>query len=173
MDSRPRQQRGATVRQAPVQQPVQPQTYAVDQGYAPKQRRSTDWNKIVAVVVGLLAVIGVLVWLKLSQPAAIVPRSDRYQAVFLDTGQVFFGKLKNTEGAYLKLEKAYSTKKTELPADATDEQKAAAEQNVSLAKVGVEVYGPENEMAIRAEQVLFWQDLASESKVAKAIDNDN
>ena len=43
--------------------------------------------------------------------------------------------------------------------------------NVSLAKVGSEVYGPENTVQVRAEQVLFWQDLKSDSKVAKAIED--
>jgi hypothetical protein len=99
------------------------------------------------------------------------PAGDRYQAVFLDNGQVFFGKLKNTDGTYLILENAYYTKKAEVPEDATEEQKAAIEANVSLAKVGKEVYGPESTLSIRAEQVLFWQNLTSDSKVSSAIKN--
>lgn len=98
------------------------------------------------------------------------PAPDRYQAVFLDNGQVFFGKLKNTRGAYLKLENAYYSKSQELPENATAEQKVATANNVSLIKVGDEVYGPENSLNIRAEQVLFWQNLTTDSKVAKAID---
>ena len=120
---------------------------------------------VVAVVIA-----GLLLWSKAAP--GITPRTDRYQAVFLDNGQVFFGKLQNTNGTYLKLENAYYTKKQDIPADATPEQKAAVENNVSLVKVGDEVYGPEGEMAIRSEQVLFWQDLATESKVAKAIEAD-
>jgi hypothetical protein len=42
---------------------------------------------------------------------------------------------------------------------------------VSDVKVGDEVYGPEGNMNIRADQVLFWQDLKADSKVAKAIDS--
>lgn len=102
-----------------------------------------------------------------------MPRSDRYQAVFLDNGQVFFGKLKNVHGKYLRLEDAYYTKKQDLPANATAEQKAAVDANVSLVKVGDEVYGPENIIQIRAEQVLFWQNLTQDSKVSKAIDSTN
>jgi flagellar basal body-associated protein FliL len=123
---------------------------------------------IVAIVVVLVIVIGALVALSMLRGER--PASDRYQAVFLDNGQVFFGKLKNTDGKYLRLEKAFYTKKQDLPADATAEQKAATANNVSLIKVGDEVYGPESNINIRAEQVLFWQDLRSDSKVAKAID---
>ena len=85
--------------------------------------------------------------------------------------QVFFGKLKNTHGDYLTLEGAYYTRKQDVPEDATEEQKAAVSNNVSLARVGDEVYGPESTIRIKAEQVLFWQDLKSDSKVAKAIDD--
>lgn len=99
------------------------------------------------------------------------PAGDKYQAVFLDNGQVFFGKLKNTSGTYLTLEKAYYTQKQDLPDGASAEQKAATSNNVSLVKVGDEVYGPEGVMRIRSEQVLFWQNLRNDSKVAKAIDS--
>ncbi len=99
------------------------------------------------------------------------PADDRYQAVFLDNGQVFFGKLKNTGGRYLTLEKAFYTQKADIPDTATPEQQTATDNNVKLIKVGDEVYGPENVMQIRSEQVLFWQDLKSDSKVAKAIDS--
>lgn len=99
--------------------------------------------------------------------------TDRYQAVFLDNGQVFFGKLKNTSGEYMVLENAYYTKKQDVPESATDEQKQAVENNVSLAKVGSEVYGPETSMSIRSEQVLFWQNLSEDSKVSNAIKNNN
>lgn len=151
--------------------PVRPQQarqqMPAEQYRQPKKRNW--WPIVVAAVVVLLAV-GLVAW-KFMGVGATQPRGDRYQAVFLDNGQVFFGKLKNTSGQYLRLEGAYYSKTQDVPADATEEQKAAVANNVSLAKVGNEVYGPESTVQIRAEQVLFWQDLKTDSKVAKAIDS--
>lgn len=146
---------------AQYQQPVRPQVIP------PKKRNI--WPIVAAVVVALV-VAGHIAWQFMGAGAAR-PSNDRYQAVFLDNGQVFFGKLKNTSGQYLRLEGAYYSKKQDIPVDATEEQKAAVNNNVSLAKVGNEVYGPESTVQIRSEQVLFWQDLKSDSKVSKAIDD--
>ncbi len=125
----------------------------------------------LAVAIALL-IVGLMICMYLWKGAGMKePASDRYQAVFMNNGQVFFGKLKNVNGTYLKLERAFYTKKQDVPATATDEQKKAIENNISLVKVGDEVYGPENIMMIRSDQVLFWQDLKGDSKVAKAIDD--
>ena len=131
----------------------------------PAKTRKGGWL-VLAVLVVLL--VGAFAWTNLAGPR---PNGGRYQALFLNNGQVFFGKLKNVNGKYLTLDNAYYSKSQELPANATAEQKAATSSNVSLVKVGQEVYGPENKMQIRADQVLFWQDLKSDSKVAKAIDS--
>lgn len=117
-----------------------------------------------AILLVLLSAALVLMYL-----AGDKPKADRYQVVVLSTGQIYFGKLKNTTGSYLRLEDVYYTKAEELPANATKEQKEAVSNNSTLVKMGSEVYGPESVLKIRAEQVMFWQDLAADSKVAKAI----
>lgn len=160
-------QRSAAPEPVASEQP-QHRTWTPSVTEAPRRKK---WPAFVAIVAIAIVAI-VLFWFMFGRGGAtLTPAGNRYQAVFLDNGQVFFGKLKNTEGTYLVLEKAYYTKKAEVPADATAEQKAAIENNVSLAKVGGEVYGPESTMSIRAEQVLFWQNLTADSKVAKAIQN--
>jgi hypothetical protein len=162
----PRTTPGRAVR--PQQTPQQvTNTPTGQQNYRAPRRK--NWGLIGAVLLVALLVLGALAWHKLN-PAS-TPRGDRYQAVFLNNGQVFFGKLKSTSGPYLRLEGAYYSKKQDVPADATEEQKAAVANNVSLAKVGNEVYGPESTVQIRSEQVLFWQDLKTDSKVTKAIDS--
>lgn len=139
----------------------------------PQQPSRKKLPLIIVVVVAAIVLALAGWWLTSSKSGGLVPATDRYQAVFLDNGQVFFGKLKNTKGEYLVLEGAYYTKKADVPEDATDEQKAAIEANVSLSKVGNEVYGPDTTMSIRSEQVLFWQNLKSDSKVGKAIESAN
>lgn len=157
-----------TEHQQRSQAPVSNQASLAGNAARMKRQNSRKWLTIGLVVAAVVIAAGILAALNL---AGDKPASDRYQAVFLDNQQVFFGKLKNTNGDYLTLEKAYYTKAQDLPADATPEQKAATSNNVSLIKVGDEVYGPENTMRIKAEQVLFWQDLRADSKVAKAIDS--
>lgn len=46
---------------------------------------------------------------------------------------------------------------------------AAADQNLSLAKLGKELHGPEDVMYIAKDQVLFWENLKNDSQVVKAI----
>lgn len=108
-----------------------------------------------------LVAAGILLW----QFAVGQPDRSRYQAVFLDNGQVFFGKLGNVNGTYLTLQEVYYTQNPS--ADATRQK--VANGDVSLIKAGDEVYGPEDAMMIRAEQVLFWQNLKPDSKVSQAI----
>ncbi len=160
--ARPGVLRGQTVRPGPVP-PVMPSHVPASRG---KRTRKVWWGVGLALLL-VVVILGMMMWRGMGTK---MPASDRYQAVFMNNGQVFFGKLKNVQGPYMSLEKAYYTKKQDLPADATDEQKAAVANNVSLVKVGDEVYGPENSMMIRSDQVLFWQDLRGDSKVAKAID---
>jgi hypothetical protein len=132
-----------------------------------KNQRLRLIKPMVATVV-VIALLGVFfAW---NYFTGVQPAGDRYQIVFLDNGQAFFGKLKNTTGTYLRLEQAYQTSAPTLPADATEEEKKAVSSNVSLLKVGDLVYGPENTMMIRAEQVVFWQDLSEDSKVTRAIE---
>ena len=165
--SQGRPQRSAPQRQQ--QTPQQTQTAAPAANHAQRPRKK-GWLVPAIVAVIVLLIVGAVAW-HLVQGKGGAPRGDRYQAVFLDNGQVFFGKLKNTHGDYLTLEGAYYTRKQDVPDDATEEQKAAVNNNVSLARVGDEVYGPESTIRIKAEQVLFWQDLKADSKVAKAIDD--
>lgn len=131
----------------------------------PEKRPSALVVMIIGALVVLLLIAGFLWW----GSRGPSPTAGQYQAVVLTNGQVYFGTLTNTNGTYLHLENAYYTKKQDVPASATDAQKKAVDANVSLVKVGSELYGPANSLNIKSEQVLFWQDLRPDSKVATAI----
>lgn len=172
----PRNQQGRhNARPARPQQPqpvqaFEPQPQPYEQPYSGPPKTKRKWV-LPAVVAAVLLLGGLTAWKFLG--GTTQPRNDRYQAVFLDDDKVFFGKLKNTGGTYLRLEQAYSTRQTDLPADATEEQKRATANNISLVKVGDLVYGPENVIMLRADKVKFWQDLKTDSKVTKAIEDSN
>ncbi len=125
-------------------------------------------NRMLYGIASLL-IIGVFVLSLVLWPKSNEANPDRIQVVVLSSGQTYFGKLKNTEGTFLTLENVYYSKADELPADATEEQRAATASNSTLVKMGSEVYGPENTLKLRADQVIFWQNLREDSKVAKAI----
>lgn len=120
-----------------------------------------------AITLALL-VVGFALWQMILNPAQAI-MTDRYQAVFLDDGKVFFGKLQNTHGVYLTLEDVYYTQNQSATPGESSQNTAA--NRVNIVKVGEEVYGPENSMAIRADQVSFWQNLTTDSQIAKAIES--
>ena len=95
-------------------------------------------------------------------------KSKQYQAVFLTNGQVYFGKVSGVDKSYLKITDIYylQVQQTVQPKDATA---AANNQQVSLAKLGGELHGPEDVMYVSRQQVLFWENLKTDGKVAKAI----
>lgn len=95
-------------------------------------------------------------------------KSKQFQAVFLTNGQVYFGKVSRVDNSYVKITDIYylQVQQTVQPKDAAA---AANNQQVSLAKLGGELHGPEDIMYVSRQQVLFWENLKTDGKVAKAI----
>lgn len=94
---------------------------------------------------------------------------DRYQAVFLTNGQVYFGKIATLNGSYVNLGEIYYLNSQQQP-EAKDKAATTAQTSFSLVKLGCELHGPSDQMIINREQVSFWENLGSDGKVAKAID---
>ena len=150
--------------------------------HKPVQHKKKSTKKVVvvsviAVLVVALALVSTLAVLgktgAVGANAAI--NKDEYQAVFLTNGQVYFGKLHNAQGDYLTLTDIYYLQvDSSIQAGATEEEIAAqtaSDSNVQLIKLGNELHGPQDEMQISSQQVLFWENLKSESKVSQAIDD--
>lgn len=128
--------------------------------------RLTRKQLTMAIVVSLL-ILGLALgsyWYRHRNDQAVL--SDRYQIVYLLTGQVYFGKLQNTSGEYLTLTNVYMLQNQQDAAEGTD-------NTSNILQVSRQVYGPDDSMAIRADQVQFWQNLRPDSKVAQAIDSAN
>lgn len=128
-------------------------------------------SKVLAVllIVLSLAAIGWFTTKALgSLTADSAVKSKEYQAVFLTNGQVYFGKVSRVDSSYVKLTDIYylQVQQTVQPKDAAA---AANNQQVSLAKLGGELHGPEDVMFVSRQQVLFWENLKTDGKVAKAI----
>lgn len=94
---------------------------------------------------------------------------DKYQAVFLTNGQVYFGKIDTiTANSYVLKDIYYLQVQQDVQGEKaqTEENK---DQNLSLAKLGSELHGPDDVMYIEGKQVLFWENLKDDGQVVKAI----
>lgn len=96
-----------------------------------------------------------------------------YKAVFLTNGQVYFGKMSKPNGQYVTLRDIYYLQVNQPLQSGDEAAKAAAAQQqpeLSLVKLGNELHGPVDEMQINRDQILFYEDLKTDGKVAEAIE---
>lgn len=101
--------------------------------------------------------------------AATSVKGKEYQALFLTNGQVYFGKLSQVNGEYVKMSDIYYLQIQQQVQPGQTSTNNNANPNVSLAKLGGELHGPEDTMYVSRQQVLFWENLKNDGKVAKAI----
>jgi hypothetical protein len=158
MDNRPMMNRPSSASSAPAAHVPAPAT----SGWA---------MKVVAVVVALAAVAALVFYGAkalgaLTADSAV--KSKQFQAVFLTNGQVYFGKVAKVDSSYVKLSNIYYLQVQQQVQPSSNSQNNQQPQ-VSLAKLGGELHGPEDVMYISRSQVLFWENLKDDGKVAKAI----
>ncbi len=125
---------------------------------------------MAVIIAALLIVVGA--WFavtKLSSSKAPAIDSSKYQAVFFVNNSVYFGKL-SSSGDYLILKDVFYVK-AKSEDGATGAQGASSDQgNVEITKLGDgEIHGPEDEMIIPRDQVWFYENLKSDSKVTQVI----
>jgi hypothetical protein len=140
-----------------------------------KRGSSNDgkWGRI-GVVAAVAAVVILLLGVIVFAAAADAPKAEnkyvdnsKLQAVFLNTGQVYFGNVKSLNASYLVLSNIYylQTSGSGSTAAAT----STSSSNVSLVKLGCELHEPFDQMVINRDQVTFWENLQSDGQVAKAV----
>lgn len=122
---------------------------------------------LVALIVGLMALyVGMS---KTANENKYVD-SSKFQAVFLNGGQVYFGKIRTLNDKFITIDNIYYLRvNQQVQPNQVTSNSTAANQDVSLAKLGCELHGPTDTMVINREQVLFWENLKSDGQVAKAV----
>lgn len=139
----------------------------------PKKQKSVNKLLLTIVIGAVIAVLGLATWLLASMnSAASAPGVDanKYQAVFLNNGQVYFGKLVQVNDQYLKLTKVFYIQDSTADATSTeksDEQTTTGDKK--LIKLGKEVHGPEDAMIINRDHVTMYENLKTDSEVVKLI----
>lgn len=129
--------------------------------------------KYIAAAIGTGVVIALVAWLVITATSSKATGIDtgKYQAVFFTNGQVYFGKLEHFSSGYLRLTDVYYLQTQSNGDDSANPQQAASEQqSTTLIKLGEEIHGPEDAMVISEEQVLFYENLKKDSKVAQSIE---
>lgn len=133
-----------------------------------RSKKGLVWTIVIAVLVIALAVGGWFVWSQSKNSGTGIDTS-RYQAIFLVNGQVYFGKLSDFNEKSFKLTSIYYPQ-----AQSTGDEEESSTQNngsggIQLIRLGDEVHGPESEMFVSKEQVLYYENLKSDSKVSQLI----
>lgn len=131
---------------------------------------------VISLIVVSVAVTAFVGFAIVSNVNDDLVKSDQYQAVFLTDGQIYFGKLDTSNEEYAVLSDIYYLQVQQVVQPVQGEEGDEAEgedaqQQISLAKLGNELHGPEDEMYINRDNVLFWENLKEEGSVVEAIRN--
>lgn len=107
---------------------------------------------------------------KLMAAGEVKSGTDQYQAVFLSNNMVYFGKVSSITSEYIKMTDIFYLQVNQQQGD-QKAQAADQQSQLSLAKLGNELHGPEDAMFINRNEVLFWENLKPDGKVVQAIKN--
>lgn len=148
---------------SPAQAPMPMPTITAAAG-----RRSKVWwvGLPLAGLAGLAVLVLGITWAVSYNGETMLVKRDKYQAVFLANGQVYFGKIKTITRQYVQLTDIYY-----LQVQQQDQKEALNNAAVQpqIYKLGSELHGPEDSMQISRDQFLFWENMKDDSKVVKAI----
>jgi hypothetical protein len=125
-------------------------------GRADVERRLLPY--LLMIIVCLFALSGCS--LVNSESGGTPKATTEYQAVFLDNGTIYFGKLENAGSKYPLLKDVYYIQSGQDP--------TTNQINNVLTKRGSEPHGPDT-MYINANHIIMIESVTSESKVAKLI----
>lgn len=160
---------------SPATAPAPSVTAGVPSGNHKKGRdynKNSNWNRITSVILGA-AVIILLIALVLLISFGGIKSEDSYvdanklQAVFLNTGQVYFGNVKALNSKYLILTNIYYLQTTN--SSASGSSASSSNPNITLVKLGCELHRPYDQMVINRSEVTFWENLQDNGQVAKAV----
>jgi hypothetical protein len=90
--------------------------------------------------------------------------TSKYQAVFLNNGQVYFGNITSLNSQYVRMGNIYYL--TQSAASTT----SSSNNNYSLVKLGCQqIHDPYDSMVINRDQITFWENLQDSGKVVSSI----
>lgn len=159
----------------PVGEPLKPTYDTAAPHHIAKERKLSKrflWP-VIAIIVILGLVGGWFAWSNMQNTDTAINGSE-CQAIFFTNGQVYFGKLHSFNGGYMKLTDVYYLQSQQSSSgsskDSSNPQATSTDQsNVQLIKLGGEIHGPEDQMIISKDQMLFYENLKPDGKVSQSI----
>lgn len=136
-----------------------------------KAKSKSPRGAIIGLIIALILALGAGGYLAFQAFGPGIARSidkSKYQAVFFDNGQVYFGNLEIMNNKYYKLTNVFYVQ-SDTSADENSGAEAGTVTNQKLIKRGAEVYGPEDEMIINSSQVTIIENLKPDSQVSQLI----
>ncbi|HSX45534.1 MAG TPA: hypothetical protein VLG27_00845 [Candidatus Saccharimonadia bacterium] len=156
---------------------AQPQPGVAPSAAAPSNKKShgsrdgSKWGRIGVVVAAacvfiLLAAAIVVTASSNGDNEGKYVDTSKLQAVFLNTGQVYFGNIKTLNEKYFVLTNIYYL---QTSGSGSSSSSSSSSSNVSLVKLGCELHEPYDQMVVNRDQVTFWENLQDGGQVAKAV----
>jgi hypothetical protein len=153
----------------------QPSMASANGGHNKKGKRGRvgkyDVSRILTLV--LVAAVAILIIaVAIVVATGSVKSEDKYvdtsklQAVFLNTGQVYFGNITSLNNKYFVLTNIYYLQSSN---NGSSNNSSNSNNNVTLVKLGCELHEPYDQMVINSDQVTFWENLQDNGQVAKAV----
>lgn len=131
---------------------------------------SNKWLKILTVVilVGIAILLAAIAFGlghgKSDKGEYKYVNRDKYQAVFLSNGQVYFGNVQALNSQYIRMTNIYYLTQGD------GSSSSSSSSNYSLIKLGCQqIHDPYDSMVINREQVTFWENLQDDGKVVTSI----
>ena len=158
-----------------MQQPMAPQGHVQSPMTVSKSKRLTKTQIFLSISLFAVAILATLMLLVVVMGGGkgldSAVKKDQYQAVFLNSqdGQVYFGKLEAFNEQYYRLTDIFYVRVEQKIQPEGQQAADAAQQSISLAKLGNELHGPDDEMFISKDKVLFWENLKESGQVVTAI----
>lgn len=141
-----------------------------------KNMLAFTYSLVVLIVLLTITKISLLGW----QVESSVD-TNTYQAVALDNGQTFFGRLSRLSGSLYVLGDVYylqRTADTTTAADGTSDTTAATDttadstvndSGLQLIPLVDDIQQPQNHLVIQASHIVFWQNLQTDSPILDTI----
>jgi len=117
-------------------------------------------NLIILVGIAVLLASIALAFTRSDRGEAKYVDNGKYQAVFLNNGQVYFGNIDSLNDKYVRMSNIYYL----------TQSGDTSSSNYSLVKLGCQqIHDPTDQMVINRDQVTFWENLQDNGKVVTSI----
>lgn len=139
----------------------------------PENKPKKNFPKLTLIfwiIIILIIIFGIIKFDVLGVLNPSIKKTTEWQAIFLNDGQVYFGKVIKKDNDVLALEEIYYLQNPgalQQGENNLNEKKG----EINLIKLGNEIHGPTDQMQINWKNVLFVENLKQDSKIVNAIEN--